>query len=71
MQDVARHALSHFCSVLGGVVDGLDLRYYSRRPPGSIRGVIVSPVGEDNPRLSSTINLVVVLNTELDHALDD
>jgi hypothetical protein len=27
--------------------------------------VIVSPVGEDNPRLSSTVN------TELDHALDE
>ena len=38
---------------------------------GSIGGVIVSPVGEDNPRLSSTVNLAVVLNTELDHALDE
>jgi hypothetical protein len=50
---------------------GLNLRYYPRRLPGSTRGVIVSPVGEDNPRLSNTINLVVVLNTELDHALDE
>jgi hypothetical protein len=33
--------------------------------------VIVSPVGEDNPRLSNTVNLVVVLNTELDHALNE
>jgi hypothetical protein len=33
--------------------------------------VIVSPVGEDSPRLSSMVNLVVVLNTELDHALDE
>jgi hypothetical protein len=33
--------------------------------------VVVSPIGEDNPRLSSTFNLVVVLNTELDHALDE
>jgi hypothetical protein len=57
--------------MLGGVVDGLDLRYYPRRPPGSTGGVIVSPLGEDNPRLSSTINLAVVLNTELDHALDE
>jgi hypothetical protein len=32
--------------------------------------VIVSPVGEDNPRLSSTVNLATVLNTKLDHALD-
>jgi hypothetical protein len=33
--------------------------------------VIVSPIGEDNPRLSSTVNLAAVLNTELDHALDE
>jgi hypothetical protein len=33
--------------------------------------VIVSPVGEDNPRFSSTINLAAMLNTELDHALDE
>jgi hypothetical protein len=33
--------------------------------------MIVSPVGEDKPRLSSTVNLADVLNTELDHALDD
>jgi hypothetical protein len=32
--------------------------------------VIVSLVGEGNPRLNSMVNLVVVLNTELDHALD-
>jgi hypothetical protein len=42
-----------------------------RRPHGSTGGVIVSPVGEDNPRLSSTINLAAVLNMELDHALDE
>jgi hypothetical protein len=30
----------------------------------------VSPVGEGNPRLSSTVNLVVMLNIELDHTLD-
>jgi hypothetical protein len=35
MQDVAGHALSHYCSVLGGVADGLELRYYPRRPSGS------------------------------------
>jgi hypothetical protein len=33
MQDVARRALSHYCSVLGGVADGLNLKYY---PPPSI-----------------------------------
>jgi hypothetical protein len=71
MLDVARRALSHYCSVLGGVADGLNLKYYPRRPSGSTRGVIVSPFGEDNPRLSSTVNLFVVLNTELDHALDE
>jgi hypothetical protein len=57
MQDVARRALSHHCSVPGGVADGLNLKYYPRRPSGSTGGVIVSPVGEDNPRLSSTVNL--------------
>jgi hypothetical protein len=71
MQDVARHALSHYCSVLGGVDDGLNLKYYPRRPSGSTGGVVVSPVGEDNPRLSSTFKLAVVLNMELDHALDE
>jgi hypothetical protein len=71
MQDATRRALSHYCSVLGGVADGLDLKYYPRRPSGSTGGVIVSPIGEDNPRLSSTVNLAAVLNTELDHALDE
>jgi hypothetical protein len=71
MQDAARRALSHYCSVLDRVADGLNLKYYPRRPSGSTGGVIVSPVGEDNPRLSSTVNLAVVLNTELDHALDE
>jgi hypothetical protein len=33
--------------------------------------VIVSPVNEGNPRLSSIVNLVTVLNIELDHALDE
>jgi hypothetical protein len=57
--------------VLGGVADGLNLKYYPCRPSGSTGGVVVSPVGEDNPRLSSAVNLAVVLNTELDHALDE
>jgi hypothetical protein len=57
--------------VFDGIADGLNLRYYPRRPPGSTGGVIVSPVCEDNPRLSNTVNLAVVLNTELDHALDE
>jgi hypothetical protein len=30
MQDVARHALSQYCSLFSGVVDGLDLKYYPR-----------------------------------------
>jgi hypothetical protein len=71
MQYAAWRALLHYCSVLSRVADGLNLRCYPRRPSGSIRGVIVLPVGEDNPRLSSTVNLAVVLNTELDHALDE
>jgi hypothetical protein len=71
MQDVARRALSHYYSVFGGVADGLNLKYYPCRPSGSTGGVIVSPVGEDNPRLSSTVNLAAVLNTELYHALDE
>jgi hypothetical protein len=33
--------------------------------------VIVSHVGEGNPRLSSMVNLVAVFNTELDQALDE
>jgi hypothetical protein len=64
MQDATQRALSHYCLVLGGVADGLNLKYYPRRPSGSTGGVVVSPVGEDNPRLSSTVNLVTVLNTE-------
>jgi hypothetical protein len=71
MQDTARRALLHYCSVLGGVADGLNLKYYPRLPSGSTGGVIVSPVGEDNPWLSSTVNVTAVLNTELDHALDE
>jgi hypothetical protein len=42
-----------------------------RRPSGSTGGMIVSPVGEDNPRLSSTVNLAAMLKTELNHALDE
>jgi hypothetical protein len=33
--------------------------------------MIVAPVGEGNPRLNNTVNLVDVLNTELDHTLDE
>jgi hypothetical protein len=57
--------------VFGGVADGLNLKYYPRRPSGSTGGAIVSPIGEDNHRLSSTVNLAAMLNTELDHALDE
>jgi hypothetical protein len=71
MQDAARRALSHYCSMLDGVANDINLRYYPRRPSGSTGGVVVSPVDEDNHRLSSTVNLAVVLNTELDHALDE
>jgi hypothetical protein len=71
MQDDVWRALSHYCSVLDGVADGLNLKYYPCRPSGSTGGVIVSPVGEDNPWLSNTVNLAAVLNKELDHALDE
>jgi hypothetical protein len=71
MQDAARRALSHYCLVLSRVADGLNLKYYPRRPSGSTGGMVVSPIGEDNPRLSSTVNLAAMLNSELDHALDD
>jgi hypothetical protein len=71
MQDAARRALSQYCSLFSGVPDGLNLKYYPRRSTSSTGGMIVSPVSEDNPRLSSTVNLVAVLNTELDHALDE
>jgi hypothetical protein len=71
MQDAAWRALLHYCLVLAGVADGLNLKYYPCRPSGSTGGVIVSPVGEDNPRLSSTVNLATMLNMELDHALDE
>ena len=57
MQDAARRALSQYCSLFGGVADGLNLRYYPRRPTGSTESVVVSPIGEDNPRLSRTVNL--------------
>jgi hypothetical protein len=71
MQDVARRALMQYCSLFSGVADGLDLKYYPRRSNGSARGVIVSLVGEGNPRLNSMVNLVAVLNTELEHTLDE
>jgi hypothetical protein len=71
MQDAARRALSQYCSLFSEVADSLDLKYYPRRSTDSAGGVIVSPVGEGNPRLNNMINLVAVLNTELDHALDE
>jgi hypothetical protein len=71
MQDAARQALSQYYSLFSGVADGLDLKYYPRRSTDSAGGVIVSPFGEGNPRLNSVVNLAVVLNTELDHALDE
>jgi hypothetical protein len=71
MQDAARRALSQYCSLFSEVADDLDLKYYPHRSTGSAGGVIVSPVGEGNPRLNSMVNLVVVLNTELDHTLDE
>jgi hypothetical protein len=71
MQDAARQALSQYCSLFSRVANGLDLKYYPRRSTGSVGGVIVSPIGEGNPRLNIMVNLAAVLNTELDHALDE
>jgi hypothetical protein len=71
MQDAARRAFSQYCSLFSGVADGLDLKYYPRCSTGSARGVIVSPVGEGNPMRNSMVNLAAVLNTKLDHALDE
>ena len=71
MQDAARRALSQYCLLFSGVADGLDLKYYPRCSTGSAGGVIVSPVGEGNPRLNNMVNLAAVLNTEFDHALDE
>jgi hypothetical protein len=71
MQDAARRALSQYCSLFSGVADDLGLKYYPRRLTSNAGGVIVSPVGEGNPRLNSMVNLVAVLNTKLDHTLDE
>jgi hypothetical protein len=71
MQDAARRTLSKYYSLFSGVADGLDLKYYPRRSTGSAGGVIVSPIGESNPRLNNMVNLVAMLNTELDHTLDE
>jgi hypothetical protein len=71
MQDVAWRALSQYCLLFSGVADGLDLKYYPRRSTGSAGGVIVSPVGEGNPWLKGMVNMAVVLNTELDHTVDE
>jgi hypothetical protein len=71
MQDAARCALSQYCSLFSGVVEGLNLKYYPRHSTGSTRSVIVSPVGEGNTRLNNTVNLVAMLNTKLDHSLDE
>jgi hypothetical protein len=57
--------------LFSGVADGLDLKYYPRRSTDSVRGVIASPVGEGNHRLNNMVNLAVMLNTELDHDLDE
>jgi hypothetical protein len=47
------------------------LKYYPRHLTSSVGGVILSPVGEGNPRLNSMVNLAAVLNTKLDHTLDE
>jgi hypothetical protein len=40
MQDAAWRALSHYCSVLGGVADGLNFKYYPRHPSSSAGGLL-------------------------------
>jgi hypothetical protein len=52
MQYAARRALSQYCLLFGEVANNLDLKYYPRRSTDSVGGVIVSPVGEGNPRMS-------------------
>jgi hypothetical protein len=71
IQDAARRVLSQYYSLFRGVADGLDLKYYPQRSTDSAGGVIVSPVGEGNPRLNNMVNLAAMLNIELDHALDE
>jgi hypothetical protein len=71
MQDAARRALSQYCLLFSGLANDLDLKYYPHRSTSGTGGVIVSPVGVGNPRLSSMVNLVTMLNTELDHALNE
>jgi hypothetical protein len=71
MQDVARRALSQYCLLFSGVANGLDLKYYPHRSTDSAGGLIVSPVRKGNPRLNNMVNLATMLNTELDHALDE
>jgi hypothetical protein len=71
MQDAARWALSQYCSLFSWVADDFDLKYYPRCSTGSVGGVIVSPVGEGNPRLNSMVNLAAMLNIDLDHTLDE
>jgi hypothetical protein len=59
MQDAARRALSQYCLLFSGVDDDLNLKYYPHCLTVRTESVIVSPVGEGNPRLSSIVNLVV------------
>jgi hypothetical protein len=49
----------------------MHFRSIARCSTGSAGGVIVLPIGEGNPRQNNMVNLVVVLNTKLDHALDE
>jgi hypothetical protein len=57
MQDAAQHALSQYYSLFSGVANRIDLKYYPCRSTSSVGGVIVSPVGEGNPRLNNMVNL--------------
>lgn len=71
MQTQAVQAIGQTMATMQQVENDLNIRYYPCCPSGSATGTIVSPIGEGNLRLSVQVNLVVVLTTELDHALDE
>jgi hypothetical protein len=50
------------------VADGLDIKYYHHHSTGSAECVVISTVGEGNPRLNNMVYLVAVLNTKLEVA---
>jgi hypothetical protein len=67
---IVRQALS-FYNFEFGSVDDLCIKYYPHWLGGSMTSSIVSPLDEGNLRLDAHTDLTMVLNTELDHALDE